>query len=379
MVDLARDPLPFDDPWGSQRRTAMLLTRHAREHVTPVQAEALYRELCKRRILKEKPRTKTRADVLVTSEGRTANANFTALHPAVLSVALERGPLLGKLARWCGSHFAAEIDSVFAGSRFPFSKPRKSEPTPFFDVLFTRWVERGRSEFAMGLVQECCAPTWWAGRDGEHKAALLELMDLIQHLGLLVTWTGSIVPRVEAPDEENVLRAMKNAGAPKHQTQPIAHVSLPARERIPWDGPERKFTEEFVVPLLQALRFQAVRYVGGPEEDGKDVVCRYDSPIGKARWVHIQVKLRLSGVAKQGDMVELKEQIDRAFDMPFPDPMSGQQVYASEVWVIVASKLTATAQRCVVSITNGRARKSNLTVLDRPDLESIYDLARGPS
>jgi len=378
LVDLALDPIPFDDPWGSQSRTATLLTRHARQPVGATEGEDLFQDLCRRRILREKPRTKTTSDVVVTSAGRAALAEYVGLHPFAAGVGVEHGPMIAKLARWCGTHFASDMGGVLSGSRFPFTKPRVKEPQRVFEGLFTKWIDSGRPQFVLGLVQECCAQTWWPGRDGERPPALLELMGLIQHLGVLVTWDGRIVPTAEAADEERMLRSMKSPGA-SEVTRPVPDAALPDRDNIPWDGPENDFTKEFVVPLLQALRFQAVRFVGGPTEDGKDVVCRYTSLLGKPRWVHVQVKMGLSGVAKHGDMVELKEQIDRAFDMPFPDPMSGQQVYASEVWVVVASKLTATAQRCVVSITNGRARKSNLTVLDRPELESLYDLARGGS
>ena len=107
---------------------------------------------------------------------------------------------------------------------------------------------------------------------------------------------------------------------------------------------ESSFRTAVVIPLLRRMGYIDVADTQGASEFGKDVVFAEYDRFGTKRWYAAQLKAGdVSGVV-DGRVNELVAQVRTAFDVPFPDLVSKEDVYVSEVFVMISGRFTNNAK-----------------------------------
>ncbi len=101
---------------------------------------------------------------------------------------------------------------------------------------------------------------------------------------------------------------------------------------------EHDFTHQYVMRLFREMKYEKVRYNGGPNEYGKDVLCYETDNAGTRINVGIQVKVkRLGGRPMARTVIE---QIQEAFEHPFIDPQDQTVRYIEKFYVITSKDIT---------------------------------------
>ncbi|MFW6016239.1 MAG: hypothetical protein ACOCRK_07345 [bacterium] len=109
---------------------------------------------------------------------------------------------------------------------------------------------------------------------------------------------------------------------------------------------EEQFTKLAVIPYLESQNYNDVTYNHGPEEYGKDVVYSYIDELGDTSFGAALVKLdKISGSAG-GNLNEVINQIEMAFQIPFDfKKISGGKNCINRLLVISAGNITAHAKK----------------------------------
>ncbi len=105
------------------------------------------------------------------------------------------------------------------------------------------------------------------------------------------------------------------------------------------------------MPLLQKMGYERIRDVHGPDEDGKDIVCRYRTPLSTVNIAVVIKKGDLSNrkSSKQGTnrLVEVREQVREAFTVPIEDASEKTSVAINSVIVWVSGRIRSGVRRQV--------------------------------
>ena len=98
---------------------------------------------------------------------------------------------------------------------------------------------------------------------------------------------------------------------------------------------EQALRESVLKPLLEKMGFQDVfLWHGGGGELGKDIVTWSPNKLGVRRNLAIVAKAgRLSGARAVG---EVATQVSQAFNSPYRDPLSGEEQFVHECWVVTS-------------------------------------------
>jgi len=116
---------------------------------------------------------------------------------------------------------------------------------------------------------------------------------------------------------------------------------------------EEDFKEAIVVPWLRKRGNTILRQHGhGTDEQGKDLIIK--SSEGKIGACIIKPKIH-GQYAQEGNIEEVRNQVNAALNVPFPDYMSKKRVKIDFAFVISENKITPTAKESIVeSFKDGR-------------------------
>jgi len=133
---------------------------------------------------------------------------------------------------------------------------------------------------------------------------------------------------------------------------------------------EKDFTLRLVIPWLKSLGYQDVRYTGGTEEFGRDVIFSQNG-LGKVKfWTGVQVKygkISVKHIGKQ-DIQELISQIKTAFTTPLKINQGKAKVSLSQIFVITNEFVTSAAQK----ILKYGLKRINYKIFDVVDIENSF-------
>jgi len=112
---------------------------------------------------------------------------------------------------------------------------------------------------------------------------------------------------------------------------------------------EKDLTIKIVIPLLKKMGFESVTYTCGVDEFGRDIVCYYTNPLDDKKWVGIQVKaVDIHGTSsKSGNVQEIIDQIQEAFDNPFYHSTFNEEVKITEMYIVTSKNITPKAKRAI--------------------------------
>lgn len=109
---------------------------------------------------------------------------------------------------------------------------------------------------------------------------------------------------------------------------------------------ERDFTDEYVLPLFEEMGFLGVRYIGGGEEFGRDILCYQINNAGTRIDYGIQVKN--DPIAGNASAQEIIEQARTAFENPFSDETDARaQRYIGIFYVVTSHHITEHCRRII--------------------------------
>lgn len=121
---------------------------------------------------------------------------------------------------------------------------------------------------------------------------------------------------------------------------------------------EKEFRQDLIIPLLSKMGYLAPIEYHGANERGKDIICFEYDRLNEQRF--------LSVVAKTGDLtgsaatnlglMNVVNQVQQAFDVPYEDLYNMRQIFINEVWVMTSGKIVSGAQESVINTL----RKNNL-------------------
>lgn len=134
---------------------------------------------------------------------------------------------------------------------------------------------------------------------------------------------------------------------------------------------ERELTELVVIPLLEELEYQDIRYTHGILEHGKDVVCLRRDPLEGDSYFGFVIKARaLSGsVSSNRSLREVLYQAEQALRQPFLSPLNGSEVALKHVYILTSHLIDPIA---VASIQGQlRDKSAQLSFIDGPKLLSL--------
>lgn len=131
---------------------------------------------------------------------------------------------------------------------------------------------------------------------------------------------------------------------------------------------EESFTLYCVIPALRNENFFNVRYEHGTKEYGKDVIYQYNDNLGIIRFGAAQVKAgNISGKA-DGQLNTIIEQVKLAFQMPYMDMISQNEVNIVQVLVICSGAYTNNAKEIILKRL---ADFRNVAFLDGQDISRM--------
>lgn len=109
---------------------------------------------------------------------------------------------------------------------------------------------------------------------------------------------------------------------------------------------EEEFTKSAVIPYLKSKNYNDIIYNHGPKEYGKDVIYSYIDELGDTSFGASLVKLNNISGSINGNLGEVIEQIEMAFEVPIElDNFSGEDIYIKKLLVICSGRVTANARR----------------------------------
>lgn len=138
---------------------------------------------------------------------------------------------------------------------------------------------------------------------------------------------------------------------------------------------ENQFRTQVVMPLLQQMGYERIRDVHGPDEDGKDIVCRYRTPLSTVNIAVVIKKGDLSNrkAAKRGTnrLSEVREQVHEAFTVPVEDTSEKTSIAINSVIVWVSGRIRSGVRRQVT-----RGLSSEFTNVEFKDGPETVDLLK---
>ena len=148
----------------------------------------------------------------------------------------------------------------------------------------------------------------------------------------------------------------------------LYHIGrYPDKERLFEGLDEERLTKEVIMPLLERKGLRRVRYCHGVDEFGRDVLFEEEDKWGSIRYCAGQVKaVRIHGGAgkSKGNVQELINQAQAAFDNPFWDSSSNENRYINELYIFAGKGITPSAK---TAILNG-VRNKNIRFIDEQEL-----------
>ncbi len=137
---------------------------------------------------------------------------------------------------------------------------------------------------------------------------------------------------------------------------------------------EDAFRKIVLVPLLSRLGYrEIVEYHGGAAEKGKDIVCWYDDPMERRRYVALVVKRGdiHGAVRKSGNASEVLYQVQQTLNEPYRDIYGLTELRIDECIIATTGRIKNTAIESISGTLSG----TNLDRIIRfMDQQSVVDL-----
>ncbi len=134
---------------------------------------------------------------------------------------------------------------------------------------------------------------------------------------------------------------------------------------------EEEYTNEIIIPLLQNMGFSDVRNNHGIDEFGKDILFSDYNRFGIKQYHAAQVKFKNINGKNQGDMGDIIEHIKRAFNMPFPDIISKENVYINYFYVMISEEYKQSAIEIILRDLNINQYKNRLHFFDGNKIKEL--------
>lgn len=136
---------------------------------------------------------------------------------------------------------------------------------------------------------------------------------------------------------------------------------------------EKELSKKVIVPLLRKMGYSSVQYRCGFDEFGRDIIfCELDK-FRNPRWMGAQVKaVKIHGTSSRskGNVQEIINKIQEAFDNPFFETASNKEEYIKDMYIITSREITPKAS---VSIKN-RFRNQNVHFIDGQKLIELIQM-----
>lgn len=126
---------------------------------------------------------------------------------------------------------------------------------------------------------------------------------------------------------------------------------------------EKELSKKILVPLLREMGYKSVQYVCGSDEFGRDIIFYELDKFNNQRWMGAQVKnIKIHGTSSKskGNVQEIVNQIQEAFNNPFFDTSSNKEEYLKDMYVVTSKEITPIAKQ---SIKN-KFRNQNVHFID---------------
>lgn len=135
-----------------------------------------------------------------------------------------------------------------------------------------------------------------------------------------------------------------------------------------YDADESYFTTDLLIPLLQKMGFDHVRYTHGTQEFGRDILFSEVTAFGEHRYCAVQVKVgNISG--RSNSLIDtIVGQIDDAFSMPIEGLGQSHLCHISEMYIVTSGRFCENAIKKLHHKIPGSLRGS-IIFLDKNDLE----------
>ena len=114
---------------------------------------------------------------------------------------------------------------------------------------------------------------------------------------------------------------------------------------------EYNFTMDYVIPLFQEMGYYDVRYVGGSDEYGRDVLCYEIDRAGTRIDVGIQVKD--DPISGNSSAQEIIYQIKTAYENIYIDIHTQTERHIGKIYVITSRHITNYCKRIIKSGVHG--------------------------
>lgn len=132
----------------------------------------------------------------------------------------------------------------------------------------------------------------------------------------------------------------------------LSAKSLLALENNPWKPiyltNEKLFTIEILIPLLKRMNFSSVKYNHGTREFGKDILFSERDKFGSVKHYGVQVKAGDINGKVNSQIDEIIGQIDDCFSVPIKEFGTDNNVFLSEIYIIISGKFTSNAIEKIV-------------------------------
>lgn len=107
---------------------------------------------------------------------------------------------------------------------------------------------------------------------------------------------------------------------------------------------ENEWTQQKLIPLLRLLGYRNVRFTGGANEMGRDVVFADYDRFAILRYYCAQVKYGDVGVAKR-QLKDIVDQLSMAYETRYEEPTNGREYRMSGVYFVVSGAISDQAKR----------------------------------
>ena len=136
---------------------------------------------------------------------------------------------------------------------------------------------------------------------------------------------------------------------------------------------ERELTELVIIPLLEELDYEDIRYTHGILEHGKDVVCLKSDALGGESYFGLVIKARpLKGdVSRNRSLREALFQAEQALNEPFLSPLDGREVTLKHVYVVSSHEIAPLAVSSIQKQLQQNSR--HVTFVDGPRLVTLLN------
>lgn len=138
---------------------------------------------------------------------------------------------------------------------------------------------------------------------------------------------------------------------------------------------EEDLTTNVVIPLLKEMGFTDVRYVHGADEHGKDVVFWWEDQFHNKKWKCAQVKAKKihGSSATEGNVSELRDQIQDSFATPYINPADGRTEEMTEVYIITSHNITSNAKKAIWNLLDSTFPHHDIHFIDGQQLLNLAE------